>query len=77
MSGRLHIELSRLSGSMPQDRQADADSDAMVDRYIEMDEDGVAIGSSIVCRVSTKQHANVNNLIIDYHWWFEPTNTIL
>ncbi len=48
VSGRLHIELQRLSGRMPRDRQADAGGDA---GYVEMDEDGVAMGANIVCRV--------------------------
>ena len=54
MSGRLHIELSRVATTLP-DRQHDLDSLGGGDmvEMMEEEENGVAIGAGIVCRVNT------------------------
>jgi hypothetical protein len=55
VSGRLHIEVCRVAGSMP-DRQGDTnsesgDSNRSYDYY---EDEGVSVGNQMVCRVSWK-----------------------
>ena len=59
VAGRLHIELCRVAVSLP-DKQSDLDlSSESLDRSYEIindEETGIAIGSTIVCRVSAAQN---------------------
>ena len=58
VAGRLHIELCRVAGTLPERIPDDLSSESSGDNsrpnsFIEMDDEtGVAIGSTIVCRVS-------------------------
>ena len=57
VAGRLHVELGRVSGTFPQDRQGDADSEEDDDSYvpdcmIDDDEFVAPVSKSIVMRVS-------------------------
>ncbi len=52
MSGRLHIEISRLSGTLP-DRNQQPEVESNDSFEMADDESGVAIGSTIVCQVRT------------------------
>ena len=58
VAGRLHVELGRVSGSFPQDRQGDADSEDddedsyLPDSMIDDDEFVAPVSKNIVVRVS-------------------------
>ena len=64
MAGRLHIELCRMAVSLP-DKHSDLDlsSDSLDRSYdiINDEETGIAIGSTIVCRVCVMFCYNTTN----------------
>ena len=59
VAGRLHIELSRVAGLMPDhsadDLSSESSADSRHESFMEEEADGnsVAVGSTIVCRVRT------------------------
>lgn len=85
VAGRLHIEISRLSGTLPDhlgdDVSSESSGDSRPSSYIDMEEDtGVAIGSNIVCRVSlTYTHSPLDliSVTLQKHYMFSPHQDVL
>ncbi|XP_064651713.1 kinesin-like protein KIF13A isoform X3 [Lineus longissimus] len=75
VSGRLHIEVCRVAGSMP-DRQGDTnsesgDSNRSYDYY---EDEGVSVGNQMVCRISIKEAKGLppmlsNFVFCQYNFW--------
>ena len=61
VAGRLHVELSRVSGTLPDrnldDTGSEGSTDSKQNSFVDIErDDGVAIGSTIVCQVNIGIH---------------------
>ncbi|GLH14430.1 Kinesin-like protein KIF13A [Gryllus bimaculatus] len=81
VAGRLQVELSRVSGTFPQDRTAEAASESSGDSG--QDEEDLPNGSGqIICRVTIKQASGLplslsNFVFCQYSFWNHPDSIVV
>ncbi|KAK7862050.1 hypothetical protein R5R35_011474 [Gryllus longicercus] len=81
VAGRLQVELSRISGTFPQDRTAEAASESSGDSG--QDEEDLPNGTGqIICRVTIKQASGLplslsNFVFCQYSFWNHPDSIVV
>lgn len=73
VAGRLQVEISRISGQMPQDRMCESGSDTSSD-FRDYDDYSDASNNQIVCRINIKQATGLplslsNFVFCQYTFW--------